>query len=227
MRYQLLLSITMLLALTVSSCKKDDDTGEVTAPCTETRPVWLDGNVGNFTFITSEPCGLQRIQALDIGYAFQSQPGFSQHPVVFYSNQEVGDSTSVVQIEVRWATIVPDSLVETIITATDTTLQLPVNTICNLMKLGRHYELLSVAQTNNTNAFGMGYTDETGKVWEYVVDTSNNFTVTSLDGIISQSPFAGAHFPYCVCTFSYDVLLKENLSNDTLRLQGTGRLGFR
>jgi hypothetical protein len=75
----------------------------------------------------------------------------------------------------------------------------------------------------------VNYIDSTGASWTPILNAVNDssFVVTSIDGIVSQSPFSGAYLPYCTIKFSYDLLLQQQPPADTLRLKGTGRLGFR
>jgi hypothetical protein len=226
MRYQFLFTISLLLALSVSSCKKDDDDDMVAATCTETRPLWLDGSAGDFSFVTSEPCGALKLSEVDVS---QTQQGML-NIFVFSNEQNIVDSNGTSRGKLYFSINiqVPGEKIDSFITPTDTTLTVSPNNICSEMKLGEHYLYLHEAISNNANGFWAVYVDSIGKEWRIALGGVNDsLAITSIDGIISQSPFPGAFFPYCTCTFSYNLLMQEHQGADTLRLQGTGRLGFR
>ncbi len=211
--------------LFASSCKKDDE-GDKTqdTTCTETREFWLDGTINDQAFETSLPCGNLRL--IQVAVTQSSPLGF-----VFTSQQVIKDSlgASKGEFQVSINADVPNEMIDTTISNGDTTYTVSASNICNVMKLGRHYQYYSEAQQNNANAFLVKYIDSTGASWTPIINAVNDssFVVTSIDGIVSQSPFSGAYLPYCTIQFSYDLLLQQQPPADTLRLKGTGRLGFR
>jgi hypothetical protein len=228
MRNQLFLALFILSVLFASSCKKDDE-GDKTqdTTCTETREFWMDGTLNGEAFETSVPCGNLRLS--EDAVSQQSQGGTDIF--TFTSNQTMKDSLNygLGAFAVTVSTIVPSQLIDTTVNSGDTSYAVSANNVCNIMKLGKHYLFLSEAQQNNANAFFVNYIDSNGASWTPIVNAVNDssFVVTSIDGIVSQSPFSGAYLPYCAIQFSYDLLLQQQPPADTLRLKGTGRLGFR
>ncbi len=225
MRNQFFLALITLFVLFASSCKKDDNGDAVIdTTCSETREFWLDGTINDQAFETSVPCGNLRL--IQVAVTQSSPLGF-----VFTSQQVIKDSlrASKGEFQVSINADVPNQMIDTTISNGDTTFSVSANNICNVMKLGRHYLYYSEAQQNNSNAFLVRYIDSTGASWTPIINAVNDssFVITSNDGIVSQSPFSGAYLPYCTIQFSYDLLLQQQPPADTLRLKGTGRLGFR
>jgi len=228
MRNQLFLALVMLSVLFSSSCKKDDEEeGNNDNTCTETRAFWMDGTIDGEEFETSVPCGNLRLS--EDAVSQQSQGGTDIF--TFTSNQTMKDSLNygLGAFAVTVSTVVPSQLIDTTVNSGDTSYAVSANNICSIMQLGRHYLFLSEAQQNNANVFFVRYIDSTGASWTPIINavTDSSFVVTSIDGIVSQSPFSGAYLPYCTIQFSYDLLLQQQPPADTLRLKGTGRLGFR
>ncbi len=228
MRFQPILFLTIVIILLATSCKKDEEAQDEDNTCTETRPIWLDGIAGDFTFVTSEPCGNLRLNEVDVNQRYQSYGG---HLFILQTIHDVVDSLSDVKgtFKISIAAIVANGLVDTVINATDTTYEVTAGSICSSMKLGKHYNYIAAAVNNNANAFIVEYTDTLGGVWQSLsAVTDTTFVVTSIDGTISQSPGGGAYFPYCATSFKYDVqLIKQGAADDTLHVKGTGRIGFR
>lgn len=224
-----------LLALLIglfwaSSCKKDDNGDKpLDTTCTETREFWMDGTIDGEAFETSTPCGNLRLTQVEVGQYWQLGPEI----FTSYSEQTIKDSlgNSIDTFSLSITSWVDTDLVDTIITAGDTTYSLSANNICNAMKMGKHYLYASEARQNSANAFSINYTDSNGQSWRPLLApvTDSTFVVTSIDGIVSQNPFSGAYFPYCTIKFSYDLLMQQvqSTSTDTLHLKGDGRLGFR
>ena len=205
-----------------------DGTGDII--CTETREFWLDGSIDGQSFVTSEPCGNLRLSQVEVGQFNDPQNFGGRYLFYFESEQNVVDSLSVSKgvIKVTFGILVSPAVIDTAIYGTDTVLTVSPNNICDVMLLGTHYNYLNQAQTNNANGFLFEYTDTNGKNWTATQQqTDISLLVTSIDGIVSLSPSSGAFFPYCTSKFSYNTLLTEQQGTDTLRIEGTGRLGFR
>lgn len=231
MYYPRILILAFIAMVFASSCKKDDEgDGTIDTTCTETREFWLDGSIDGQAFVTSEPCGNLRLFEVEVDQVFDPQDFGGKYLFSFYSEQNVIDSLGAAQgkFEITMAVLVSPSIIDTSINGTDTTLTVSPNNICNVMLLGTHYNYLNQAQTNNSNGFKFEYADIDGKVWKATqLQTDSSFVITSNDGIVSVNPFSGAFFPYCTATFSYNTILTESQGSDTLRVIGTGRLGFR
>ncbi len=231
MYYPRILVLVFIAMVLASSCKKDDDgDGPLGTTCTETREFWLDGSVGTQAFVTSEPCGNLRLSEVQVGQVYEPRDFGGKYLFTFTSTQNVADSLGAVQgkFDISVGILVSPAIIDTSINGTDTTLTVSPNNICDVMLLGTHYNYLNQAQTNNSNGFKFEYADIDGKVWKATqLQTDSSFVVTSDDGIVSVNPFSGAFLPYCTVKFSYNTLLTEFQGTDTLRVIGTGRLGFR
>lgn len=230
MRYQPILLLTIIAILLATSCKKDETAEDEDTTCTETREFWLNGTAGTWDFTTSQPCENLRLQQINVGQVFNEIPLGGEYLVILESEQQIVDSSDINYgtITVSFGILVPPSLIDTSITATDTVYSVSANNICASMKLGPHYQFLNQAQQNNTNMYELEYTDASSKYWKVnQVETDSSFVITSIDGIVSQSPLPGGYLPYCTVKFDYDVLLREHSSGDTIHVNGTGRLGFR
>ncbi len=229
MRNPLLLG-ALLIAIAFVSCKKDEEVRQQDDTCTETREFWMNGTAGEWAFATDTPCSNLRLQPTGISQQMHDIPINGGYVFLLKNEQQVVDSnvTNHGKLAVTIAVLAPPSAIDTSITATDTVYTLSPNNICSLMKLGKHYQYMHDANAHNANAYTVEYTDADGRLWRTnQMETDSSFVVTSIDGIVSQNPSPGTHLPYCTVKFNYDVLLRADAGTDTVRVKGTGRLGFR
>lgn len=211
------------------SCKKDDNNTNTGDPCDTTAEpqYWFYGTVDGESVDTRGACNSTYLE-LDNVFQFIEPVKFGDKYLVTSktSFSVYQDSVYVGIIELNLGVMAPDSLVDVNISAADTTLSLPTQQFCSLLKIGElvFYQTHMVQQNKN----GGYITLENNNAQAFRINPGQNpqMDVEAIAGI-GQLVLNGSTGNACICQAGFSFTMDEVSGTNTLQIDGTAYLPFK